>query len=138
MLNLTEVIGVFGKISDKFTICYKRDIMKLALRCNSLLIKKTLISYLKGHIVDFEDADFIICDKLFSVNSPIFLISYSNNSHLQMPFTKTELFWALESFYIGMMDVDTSFTKEDLIAPFIEKLNKKHHEKIAKLARKIV
>ena len=138
MLNLIEVIEVFGKIPDKFTICYKRDMMKLALKCNSLLIQKTLTSYLKGHIVDFEDADFIICDKLFSVNSPIFLISYSNKSHLQMPFTKAELFWALESFYIGMMDADTSFTKEDLIAPFIEKLNKKHQEKIAKLARKIV
>ncbi len=112
--------------------------MKLAIRCDSLLIQKTLTSYLKGHFVSYEDADFIICDKLFSSNSPIFLLSYSNKSHLQMPFTKAELFWALESFYIGMIDIDTSFTKEDLIAPFIEKLNKKHHEKIAKLARKIV
>ncbi len=112
--------------------------MKLALRCNSLLIEKTLTSYLKGHIVDYEDAELIISDKLFSSDTPIFLLSNKNKSHLQMPFTKAELFWALESFYIGMINIDTSFTKEELIAPFIEKLNKKHQEKIAKLARKIV
>ncbi len=137
MLNLTEIIEVFGNISDMFTICYKRDLMKLALRCNSLLIEKTLTSYLKEHIVDYEDAELIISDKLFASDTPIFLLSSSNKTHLQMPFTKAELFWALESFYIGMIEPKASFSKIELIAPFIEKLNKKHHNKIAKLARKI-
>jgi hypothetical protein len=137
LLNLIEIIEVLGKISDMFTICYKRDLMKLALRCDSLLIQKTLMSYLKGHIVEYEDAELIISDKLFASNAPIFLLSSKNRSHLQMPFTKAELFWALESFYIGMIEPKVSLAEAELIAPFIEKLNKKHHNKIAKLARKI-
>lgn len=111
--------------------------MKIALSCDSLLLQRALEEYLKGHIVGNEAADIIICDKLLVVDKPIFLVSHGAKAHLRIPFTKAELFWELENFYIQMMELDAVPRTKEQMQPFIEKLNKKHQTKIAKLARKI-
>ncbi len=111
--------------------------MKITLLCDSLLLQKSLQNYLKEHIVSDVDADIIICDKLIVTNRPVFLIGHSNRAHLRVPFTKKELFWALEDFYIQMLESKAPLTPHEQIQPILEKLNRKHHQKIAKLARKI-
>ncbi len=110
--------------------------MKIAILCDSILLEKSLQSYLRGHIVTSIDADFIICDKMVASKTPIFLIGHSSRVHLRVPFTKLQLFGALENFYDDMIGREISLNSKDQMKPFIEKLNKRHHEKIAKLARK--
>jgi hypothetical protein len=111
--------------------------MKIALLCDSLLLKRSLEIYLEGHIVAQEYAELIICDKLLQIKKPTLLVSHTKKADLRVPFTKAELFWALEEFYLKMLESEISLTSKDQMKPFIEKLNKKHHNKIAKLARKI-
>jgi len=112
--------------------------MKIAVLCDSLLLKKSLETYLKGHIVVKEYADLIICDRKITSDKPIFLVSHSKNAELRVPFTKAELFWALEEFYVNMLEYEIALSSKEEMKPFIEKLNKKHHDKIAKLAKKII
>ncbi len=112
--------------------------MKIALLCDSLLLQKSLETYLKGHIVSKEYADLIICDKRSTSDKPLFLVSHSRNAELKVPFTKAELFWALEEFYIKMLEKEIALSSKEEMKPFIAKLNKKHHDKIAKLAKKII
>ncbi len=111
--------------------------MKIALLCDSLLLKKSLESYLKGHIVSDAYAELVICDKLFHSNKPTLLVSHNKKADLRVPFTKAELFWKLEEFYMKMLENEIALSSKEQMQPFIEKLNKKHHSKIAKLARKI-
>ncbi len=111
--------------------------MKLALICDSMLLQKSLETYLRGHIVPQEYAELIICDKLLQSNKPMLLVSHTKKADLRVPFTKAELFWALEEFYLKMLESELSLSNKEQMQPFIEKLNKKHHNKIAKLARKI-
>jgi hypothetical protein len=112
--------------------------MKIALFCDSLLLKKSLESYLKGHIVKEEYAEIIISDKKFSSSKPLFLINHSQNAELKVPFTKAELFWKLEEFHIKILEREIALNNTEDIKPFIQKINKKHHNKIAKLAKKII
>jgi hypothetical protein len=112
--------------------------MKIALICESLLLKKSLETYLQGHIVSYKYANLIICDKLVKSDKPILWVSHAKEADLHIPFTKAELFWALEEFYLNILEQEISFSSKDQMKPFIEKLNKKHNSKIAKLARKIL
>ena len=111
--------------------------MKLALMCDSLLLQKSLETYLKGHIVSPEYAELIICDKLLQMDKPTLLVSHTKKADLRIPFTKAELFWTLEAHFLKILESEISLSSKEQMKPFIEKLNKKHHNKIAKLARKI-
>lgn len=111
--------------------------MKIALLCDSLLLKRSLEIYLQGHIVSQEYAELIICDRLRQMDKPTLLVSHTKKADLRVPFTKAELFWALEEFYLKILKSEILLSSKEQMKPFIEKLNKKHHNKIAKLARKI-
>lgn len=111
--------------------------MKIALICDSLLLQKSLETYLKGDIVSYEYAELVICDKLRKIDKPTLLVSHTKKADLRVPFTKAELFWVLEAFYLKMLETEVTLSSKEQMQPFIEKLNKKHHNKIAKLARKI-
>lgn len=111
--------------------------MKVALLCGSILLQKSLENYLGHLIVQKESAEVIITDKLIQSHKPIFIINHSSKAHLQIPFTKTELLSALQEFYTSIHDPEVTLASKEEIKPYLEKLNKKHHQKIAKLARKI-
>ncbi len=109
--------------------------MKIALFFNSLLLKKSLESYLEGHIVSQKYADVILSDRSLSLNKNVLLLTQGDDADLRVPFTKAELFWFLEDYYLKMLDVNFS-TKEE-IEPYIEKLNRKKQSKLAKIVRDI-
>lgn len=112
--------------------------MKIALICDSLLLQKTLQSYLKAFIVAKEDAQIVICDRLLRSDKPIFLVGHTERADLRVPFTQEGLLEAVQDFYAQNVDGnEIALTSKEQMQPFIEKLNKKHHNKIAKLARKI-
>jgi len=111
--------------------------MKITLLCDSLLLKKSLESYLHGHIVSSKYAELIICDRFLNSKKPTLLVGHTKKADLRVPFTKAELFWALEEYYLKMLETEIALSSKEQMKPFIEKLNKKHHNKIAKLARQI-
>ncbi len=111
--------------------------MKVAVECNSMLLQKALEEYLSGHVVSKDEANLILSDKVMRIHIPSIHVSQSANSDLQVPFTKAELFWKLEEFYLSMLESQFSFTSKEQMKPFIEKLQKRNNSKIAKLARKI-
>ncbi|MCH9814184.1 MAG: hypothetical protein K0U47_09625 [Epsilonproteobacteria bacterium] len=111
--------------------------MKIALICDSLLLQQTLQRYLKCYIVTKEDAELMISDRLIRSNKPVFLIGHTAKADLVIPFTKEHLLDTLHTFYETKLDDEISLNSKEEMKPFIERLNKKHHNKIAKLARKI-
>ncbi len=111
--------------------------MKIAVVCNSTLLKSSLEFYLKRYIVSKESAEFFVCDQLFSLDRPIFLVGHSSKVDLRVPFTKDKLLYSLDKFYSALDRSDISLMPGE-IAPFLEKLNRKNHQKIEKLARKIL
>ena len=111
--------------------------MKVYIKCDSLLLKKALEGFLSVHVVSYAEAEVVICDKKVIANKPTLIVNHSEKADLQIPFTKAELYWALEECYMKMLAYEISITDPEQMKPFIEKLNKKHHNRIAKLAKKI-
>jgi transcriptional regulator len=111
--------------------------VKLYIKCDSLLLKKALEGFLTNHVVSYAEAEIVICDKKVIANKPTLIVNHSKKADLKVPFTKAELYWALEECYMKMLEYEISITHPEQMRPFIQKLNKKHHTRIAKLAKKI-
>ncbi len=108
--------------------------MKIALRCDSLLLHKALKLYLKEYLVDEKDAKFIVSDKFIQTSLPLFLVSNESKSDLMTPFTKEMLFDALERFYYGITIEDDEHKQIKLI---VDELNKAKSAKIDKIVKKL-
>ena len=78
--------------------------MKIALICNSLLLKKALEFYLKDNISTMKECDFVISDKGVNVDKPLFLIGKSKESHLKTPFIKSDLKIAIKNFFNSLKE----------------------------------
>jgi len=72
--------------------------MKIALVCQSLLLSRSLKSFLKESIVSYKQCNFVISDKKIELDKPIFFMSHTDDGHLQIPFSKASLCLALEAF----------------------------------------
>jgi len=103
--------------------------MKIALVCQSLLLSKSLKSFLKENIVVYKQCDFVISDKKIELDKPIFYISHTQGAHLQIPFSKASLYLALEAFENSLHVEAPCSLKHDVQPEFLE-------EKIAHLTEK--
>ncbi len=103
--------------------------MKIALVCQSLLLSRSLKSFLKENIVVYKQCDFVISDKKIELDKPIFYISHTQNGHLQIPFSKASLCLALEAFENSLRIQEPSTLKHGTQPDFLE-------EKIANLTEK--
>ena len=110
--------------------------MKIALFFNSLLLKKSLESYLDGHIVSQKYADLILSDRVLTLDKNVLLVGHGKDADLRVPFSKAELFWFLEDYYLKMLDSISLDSKRD-IKPYVERLNRKKQSKLDKIARNI-
>jgi len=109
--------------------------MKVMVKCLSPLLQKTLEIYLQKHLYDIELADVLITDTKVLSEKVVFTVGNDETADLRTPFSKKELFDALEKFYkTNPRLVHIQHTKETLES-MIEKLNKKHHEKITRLIK---
>ncbi len=109
--------------------------MKITIKCSSILLQKTLMIYLKPYLFEEELADIIISDRKIKTSKTLFRIGFDKGADLIEPFTHQELIDKLRVFYNENPNLQhIKPTKEELEA-VIEKLNKKHQEKIAKLLK---
>ena len=109
--------------------------MKVKPKCTSPLLQQTLLMYLDPYLFEEELCDIIITDRKIKSKKVVFRIGFDDKADLKEPFTHQELLQTLRDFY--NKDPRLQYikpTKEELEA-VIEKLNKKHQEKIAKLLK---
>ena len=109
--------------------------MKVMVKCLSPLLQKTLEIYLRDHLYDIELADVLITDAKVLSEKVVFLIGSDKDADLGIPFTKEELFSALDHFYRSNPRLLHILNTKETLEHMIEKLNKKHHEKIIRLIR---
>lgn len=73
--------------------------MKIAVISNSLLLKKSLESFLKEYITSYKACDFVITDKPIEIDKPYLLANSSDEADIKIPFSKSALFFEIEKFY---------------------------------------
>lgn len=73
--------------------------LKVAIMCESILLQESLKIFLNRYITSYKNADFVIADKHIDTVKPIFIISNTKHSNLNIPFTNTKLQIELENFY---------------------------------------
>jgi hypothetical protein len=109
--------------------------MKVMIKCLSPLLQKTLEIYLQKYIYDIELADVLITDTKVLSEKVVFLVGTEEDADLKIPFTKEELYDALEHFYKTNPRLLHILHTKETLESMIEKLNKKHHEKITRLIK---
>jgi len=103
--------------------------MKIALVCQSLLLSRSLKSFLKESVVSYKQCDFVISDKKIELDKPIFFMSHTDDGHLQIPFSKASLYLALDAFEQSLHVKDNPKILNRIEHDFLE-------EKIASLTEK--
>ena len=73
--------------------------MKVAVICNSLLLRKSLEIFLRDRLSSQSGCDFVVSDRALEVDKPVFLITREKDTNLAKPFSKTRLIRALEEYY---------------------------------------
>ncbi len=109
--------------------------MKVMIKCRSPLLQKTLEHYLREYIYDIELADILITDTKVLSEKVIFMIGKGTDAALDIPFTKAQLLEALERFYKSNPRLLHILHTKETLESMIEKLNKRHHEKITRLIK---
>ena len=104
--------------------------MKIALKCNSPLLQKSLEIFLKEYKADIKECDFVVSDYDMQVGKPIFLVSHSENANQKIPFTRDMLHSSLSVFYYNHRQKSDDEKELDDI---VNELNKKHKAKIDKI-----
>lgn len=73
--------------------------MKVAVVCDSPLLKKCLEVFLKEKLSSYTACDFVISDKTIDSEKPVFVISDSKGSNLKKPFSKTKLLKSVDEYF---------------------------------------
>jgi hypothetical protein len=111
--------------------------MKVALVCESLLLKKSLEIYLKEYICDYKSCDFVITDRAVKSKKPVLRIGKGLDATLRVPFTKEQALSKAQRFYHYHLsdEGDEDQENEQMLEKVLTQLNKKHKEKIEKIIR---
>ncbi len=108
--------------------------MKVALVCESPLLKKSLELYLKGNVSSYEDCDFVISDRAVKSKKPVLFIGKRKDASLRVPFSKEEVLSKAQQFYLHHLPL-ASQEEEKALEAVLAQLHKKHKEKIEKILR---
>lgn len=108
--------------------------MKVALVCDSPLLKKSLELYLKESVSTYAECDFVISDKAVKSKKPVLFIGKRKDATLSVPFSKEQMLSQAQQFYIRHLNEEVDSDKAAL-EKILTKLNKKHKEKIDKIIR---
>lgn len=101
----------------------RKKVMKLALECKDVILERTLQLFLKEHLGRKKDCDFIVTDEKIDFEKPQFLIN-KHSSQLALPFSKEELFKALNDFDSALKELARQKVNEkiDALEEKIEKI----------------
>ena len=86
--------------------------MKIAIECNSLLLKKALECFLEKHLCTKKQADIVIQDTKSGLEKGFF-VGVSKEADLQKPFSKSQLLLALQKRYDTLKTVKTEEKKQE-------------------------
>lgn len=107
--------------------------MKVALVCESPLLKKSLELYLKENVSTYEACDFVISDRAVKSKKPVLYIGKREDASLSVPFSKEQMLSKAQQFYNYHAEVDVK--DREVLDEVLSRLNKKHKEKIEKIIR---
>ena len=106
--------------------------MKVALVCESPLLKKSLELYLKENVSTYEACDFVISDRAVKSKKPVLYIGKRKDATISVPFSKEQMLSSAQQFYNHHLGQESDKAVMDEI---VAGLNKKHKEKIEKIIR---
>ena len=81
--------------------------MKVAVVCESPLLQRSLELFLDKHLSSLKQCDLVLRDKKVMDSHHCLVISDSPDADIKKPFSKTQLYLALEKFYTKMEDINT-------------------------------
>ncbi|KIM10968.1 MAG: hypothetical protein KU37_07590 [Sulfuricurvum sp. PC08-66] len=73
--------------------------MRIAVQCSSVLLQKSLETFLVGHLVSMNKCDFIISDEKLVGYENVLRVGSDSEADIVKPFSKSQLFLALERHY---------------------------------------
>jgi len=79
--------------------------MKVAVVCESPLLQRSLELFLDKHLSSLKQCDIVLRDKRVMDSHHCLYISDEADADLKKPFSKTQLFLALENFYQKIEDI---------------------------------
>ncbi len=108
--------------------------MKVVVQCRSMLIQKALEYYLKDHIVDLSEAEFVVGDAMQESKLPIFWVGRDQRAHLPIPFTRSMLMNSLKKFVDTLPQrQDAQYAKKQKLEQFLKEIDKRHKNKLNKI-----
>ncbi len=109
--------------------------MRVFIKCDSPLLQKSMYIFLKPFVTSFKHCDFIISDRKFKSEKPLFIIG----KDIKKPFGKDELLKSLNKFVDNCKD-DTSQKIENKAIEdlHVNKLDKDIEKLTAKFSQDLV
>ena len=112
--------------------------MRLLVSCKSVLLQKSITSFLKLYIVDdIQSAEFVVTDHMLESHLPLFIISNNEDmSSMGKPFSRSNLLLKVEEFY-NRLEKQKEYKNEDFktlnLEQKIELLTKEYNTKLMHL-----
>lgn len=72
--------------------------MKVAVVCNSVLLKKSLELFLRDKLSDFASCDVVVSDRKFECDKPILVVSSQKDADIKKPFGRAKLMSMLDGY----------------------------------------
>jgi hypothetical protein len=91
--------------------------MKVAVQCESALLQRSLELFLDNHLSSLKQCDVVLRDKKIMDSYHSLYISSSPDSDIKKPFSRSQLYLALEKFYAKIVEVQSvqDYDKEDAL-----------------------
>ncbi|HHD77765.1 MAG TPA: hypothetical protein ENK97_03160 [Campylobacteraceae bacterium] len=105
--------------------------MKVTVKCASPLLQESLERFLAGYLYDIDLSDILISDRDVISEKVLFIIG----KDIEVPFTREMLLESLERFYATNPRLVHIQNTRETLESMIEKLNRKHQEKITRLIK---
>jgi len=89
--------------------------MKVAVQCESALLQRSLELFLDQHLTSLRHCDVVIRDKKIMDSHHSLYISGSGDADIKKPFSRSQLYLALENFYKKIVHIQEVEAYDDEI-----------------------
>lgn len=104
--------------------------MKVAVQCESALLQRSLELFLDGHLSSLKQCDVVLRDRKVMDSHHTLYISDKDDADIKKPFSRSQLFLVLESFYNKLEDIES-------VHVYDEEVNSSHEKDFILLEAKI-
>jgi len=91
--------------------------MKVAVQCESALLQRSLELFLEEHLSSLKQCDVVIRDKKIMDSHHSLYISGTEDSDIKKPFSRSQLYLALENFYKKVVHIQEIKACDEDIEP---------------------